>query len=253
MVVSLNGLPNLETTPLQAAINLTMLQRFLRIPSVDNSYWTLSYELLFYLAIFIAFLTGALRRPTLVCAFFMTYQLTIITAYRYGVHFPEAFVKSTGVPYGHQFATGIAFYCLATGEQRRLSPHVIILAAIAIDLILPDDLSGPVENNGYVFAVFCALFYLFVFGRLRFIINRPLVYLGAISYSLYLVHQHFGFVVIRACKELGFHTIPAVCSAMIASFLVAIAIHHIVEVPVMHSIRKWYRVRWDLLGILRTT
>jgi peptidoglycan/LPS O-acetylase OafA/YrhL len=40
---------------------------------------------------------------------------------------------------------------------------------------------------------------------LRWLEVRPLLFLGTISYSLYLIHQNIGYVVLRACYARGFN------------------------------------------------
>jgi peptidoglycan/LPS O-acetylase OafA/YrhL len=49
----------------------------------------------------------------------------------------------------------------------------------------------------------CGVLYLLAAGRLRWLHTRPLLFLGAISYPLYLVHQHVGFVVLRGLGLAG--------------------------------------------------
>ncbi|MEA2844962.1 MAG: hypothetical protein QOG78_243, partial [Rhodospirillaceae bacterium] len=60
---------------------------------------------------------------------------------------------------------------------------------------------------------------------------RPMVFLGQISYPLYLVHGVLGFTIIRFGVEYGWSTINGVIAAGIVSVIVAILMHYLVEAP----------------------
>ena len=47
------GLPGREVSFFQALVNLTMLQSYLKVPSVDGVYWTLAVEITFYFWVFL--------------------------------------------------------------------------------------------------------------------------------------------------------------------------------------------------------
>lgn len=68
---------------------------------------------------------------------------------------------------------------------------------------------------------------------------KPLVFLGAISYSFYLLHQNLGYIVIRECEERGIGPNGAVCLALLAAMLLATALAFGVERPVY----AWVKTR----------
>jgi peptidoglycan/LPS O-acetylase OafA/YrhL len=61
-----------------------------------------------------------------------------------------------------------------------------------------------------LFSIFYATFYFAVSGRLRILKFKPLVYLGGISYSLYLLHQNIGYVIINKFYDVGLSPWPPV-------------------------------------------
>ena len=67
--------------------------------------------------------------------------------------------------------------------------------------------------------------------RGKWLVWRPLVFLGLISYPLYLVHVVVGFAVIRWGVAHGWTTIEGVVAAGVVSLVMATLLHYFVEVP----------------------
>jgi len=64
-----------------------------------------------------------------------------------------------------------------------------------------------------------------------------LIFIGEISYALYLIHQHIGFVIIDRLSRWGIEIDAAVVIAMGVSILLAWAITRFVEKPAQRTIR----------------
>jgi peptidoglycan/LPS O-acetylase OafA/YrhL len=92
-----------------------------------------------------------------------------------------------------------------------------------------------------IVASFFGLFYLFVGGRLSWIAVRPLVYLGTISYSLYLIHGCIGSACIPRLP--GLWRWPALTMAvpLLLSLVAAAMITHGIEQPALRLIRNRYK------------
>jgi peptidoglycan/LPS O-acetylase OafA/YrhL len=73
----------------------------------------------------------------------------------------------------------------------------------------------------------------FVGGRVR-----PLLFLGKISYPLYLVHQYIGYVVMRALYARGAPTSVAIASACAVALANATALHLVIEKPCLELMRR---------------
>jgi peptidoglycan/LPS O-acetylase OafA/YrhL len=91
-------------------------------------------------------------------------------------------------------------------------------------------------------ALFCtALFYLFTHSRLQWLQSAPFTFLGAISYSLYLLHQVIGFDLIWHLEH-DAHLNSALSILLATAAIVALATMntYVVERPAM----RWIRERW---------
>jgi len=70
---------------------------------------------------------------------------------------------------------------------------------------------------------------------------KPLLFLGGISYALYLTHQNIGYVVINAVSMNGGDPLLAIALAIVVSITVAYCLTRFVEQPSMNIIRKVYK------------
>jgi len=77
-----------------------------------------------------------------------------------------------------------------------------------------------------------------VTDHIRFLRWRPLVYLGEISYPLYLVHQRIGVNLMEALYRHGIPAAIAIAGATAAVGVLAVVIHVTVETPGRRYLRK---------------
>jgi len=238
-VVSSLGLPGHERNFGQMLINLTMIQDMFRTPHVDWSYWTLQIELFFYAGMFLIYCVGGLSRVE----WFLFGWLLLRLFYLLAPHFNLEPSFTLGkilildlIPY---FGLGMCFYKIYAhyeSQQRKL--NIGILVSCAALALLNITLSGE-----GLFSAICGIliFALFVMGYLRWLVVWPMVWLGAISYPLYLLHQYIGFALIRRMEASGFSpNISTLCAIFTALFLAAVVTYS-VERPAMRWIRACYR------------
>jgi peptidoglycan/LPS O-acetylase OafA/YrhL len=134
--------------------------------------------------------------------------------------------------YAHLFLAGILCYRLRF-EGPTTARHVLLACCLATQFAVKGLWAGLFG------VVFFALFYAMSRQRLGWIAVRPLVFLGTISYSLYLVHQNIGFVIMRSLA-----TTPRpvqVAVAMAAALLLATLMTFLVEQPALRAIRVIYK------------
>ena len=227
-------------------LNATMLQRY--VPGtrfVDGAYWTLCVELTFYGWIFLLFLSGHLRRVRLAIAALVGLELALHLITNGGdiaAPFPLRALRQVALAhYGPYFGAGILFYQLrnrAPGSSALGDSLGIIacLLAVAVMRPLPDLLAS---------ATCFGIFALLVAGKLNFLASRPLLFLGAISYSLYVVHQNVGFLILRHTEAAGMNPNLAILLATAVSLAIATAITFLVERPALRGIRHLTKRRGE--------
>ena len=213
--------------------NLTMCQTWLRIPDIEVSYWTLGVELKFYAIALVYFLV---QRRIGIEAFAGLWVLAIVS-FRLldaAIGLPHVLATPLIVDYGHLFIAGIMMYQLKfTGWS--WSRHALIAVAVPLQF-----LSEGLEST-FIVSTFLATFYLFVAGKLSFIAVRPLVYLGGISYSLYLIHGIMGHAIIINLSEYTSSAAVLMLVPIVASLAIAHVITNRWEVPTLKFLRSWYK------------
>lgn len=228
------------------AANITMFQQFFGFPHFDNVYWSLSVELAFYVNVAILFGLGVLRRPHWVLAAW----LALAAVWAIGFHdfgnvtaaarelvatdqrdWPALLFAFDYSPY---FVAGIVFYLAATQAWTpRLA--VLLVFALAVECVLAG------FEGAVVYLACIALFGLAVSGRLRFLVGSATLWLGAISYSLYLVHRNLGFFLLAWLRDLGINAFVAIGFAAALCLLIATAFAFAIEHPASRRIRSAYR------------
>jgi peptidoglycan/LPS O-acetylase OafA/YrhL len=90
---------------------------------------------------------------------------------------------------------------------------------------------GDTWNETIFVALMTLTLYLATQNYLKFIVVKPLLFLGAISYPLYLVHEVIGFIIIKYLY--GFHLNPYLIlfTATIVTMAIATLISIFIERP----------------------
>jgi peptidoglycan/LPS O-acetylase OafA/YrhL len=175
--------------------NLTMFQYYLSIPNLEVPYWTMLIEMLFYILILLLFKLNLLKHITLIGCFInaiilLNYWLIIKHIIpNYNSYFPL-------VNHFALFFAGMSFYKIITDKQHHLYNYVAIVFCLFTQITLyrfsgsdPDHIT-QYQYTGMLILYF-SIFVLFVNGLLKFIILRPVVFIGKISFALYLIHSFF--------------------------------------------------------------
>lgn len=213
--------------------NVTMLQGFAFLPEVDGAYWTLTVEIAFYFCMIALWKWAGLRRLEPVLAAW----LGLRWLYGFWPDMPERIVMLFVLRYVPFFIIGMLAYRVWAGRRSwgQQAPYT----ALALLSVASMDSWDVALMACILVAAFAGL----IGGRLRFIALRPLVWMGGISYSFYLIHQHVGFVVMLKAAEAGYSPWTGFVAAFLVALLLGTAIRHLVERPAGEAILGWWRRR----------
>lgn len=235
----------LEVSFKHALINLTMLQDWFKVPPVDGVYWTLTVELSFYLLLFIIYLGRKLKYiEEIGLAFLGIMAIYNRFIWHNDISIPMVIVKSKLLMFWNFFYAGILFYNLKT-KGNAWHRHAALFLCLIVQYMVQDMI--PEAPNLTLYAIFFYfVFYLFIYNRLSFLVQKPLIFLGTISYSLYLVHSYIGFIIINNlyAKDVN----PWLCFILpsICAFIIASLITFCVERPAMAYLRQFYK-NWKMI------
>ncbi len=239
-----------KVTPPQVLMNLTMFQAVPDVANVDVVYWTLWAEMRFYLLILVLTWIGTTRNRVMI-GLWAWFGLTVLAETGFLPHAADLLIQSE---FSHYFIAGMALFLLYKfGIDRQIALLVpLCLGNAVFRAIGYADAVGRRYSVGYSHAVIVAvvvvIFLVMTLVALRvtrFAAKPWMVTAGALTYPLYLLHAHIGFILINRVGDavdkhvLLYGTIALMCAA-------AYAAHRFVERPVAPLIKRWAAPRPDL-------
>lgn len=236
-IVYVFSLPGREVNFESALINLTMIQKWLRVANVDKVYWTLAVELSFYFIMLLLFITKQLKRINIISLVWLAIIIGCkILEDNNIIHIHPAIKLLFLLEFGNLFIAGIMFYKIMHREA--FINYVILLFSLIAEYCLH-------EKSASLIAAYFLVFYLFAKNRMRVLAIKSLVYLGTISYSLYLIHQNVGYVIINKMKSFDvLNSISVILVPLLFSLLIATLMQIYIEKPSLVFIRgKWKESR----------
>ncbi len=242
-------------SPLELLINFTMLPTIFSLRYVDSSHWSLGFELLFYVHVAVIFVISKSRENLIVSALLLLTSISVFwhsfVRYFFKIepwmtvwwnedmsHWQYIVAKLLVLPYINLFLIGVSFYLFYQKENLRLAVFGIIFGVISDYFIWGWEHLVAVV---FVALLFCSA----IFFRLPFLRNGLLVYLGTISYSLYLIHQNIGFRIIQVTEKLGVNSNIAILTAILSAIALANPLYFFIEKPSYQLVKRRLAVSKD--------
>jgi peptidoglycan/LPS O-acetylase OafA/YrhL len=213
------------------AANFSMLQGHVGYPHVDGVYWTLTIELSFYAMMLALWRLRLLNRIEWALACWIA--LKLLWWLPMGLSWRLGYVLI--IDYIPFFAIGVAAYRVWSGERRWIQQIPLLSIGFASVWI------GGSAPFRFVYLLSLISFIAISMNWLRFIKNPLLIWFGAISYTLYLIHQHVGYAIMDVLQSAGIQGLAAVIITLPLVIYLAWLISHFVERPTLEMIRKsWH-------------
>lgn len=236
IIVLIFGLDGQEVSFSDFFFNFLMIHNLFNIPNVDGVYWTLLYEIKFYFLMFVVYYFTLLKRIDYIS--FIMILLTVSHYYFAIDSFPlKIFYYLFILKYLSFFIAGIMFYKIYD-QSANLFTYIVLICSLISNIVIVQNEYEKVILTLILYPVFFFL----VKNKLNFLAIKPLVYLGTISYSLYLVHQNIGYVIIKFGFLYDINIEIITLLAFIISLLLATVMTFFIEQPALNKIRTFYNV-----------
>jgi len=226
--------------------NMTMFQYYLGIKDLDGPYWTMIVEMNFYIGILFLFHFRALKFLNIIGITLSVAAVIMTTLQSDFVIFSTILHALPVLNFIPLFFAGTILYEIYQNRSELLLKYTMLLICLICQVALfkyAGKSSMYITHLEYaiMLTVYFSLFILFVNGQLKFIVSKWTLFLGKISFPLYLIHQQIAIGIIIPALTKKFHI-----NFWVASFLVALPIVIIlaslitfyVEIPVRKQMRE---------------
>lgn len=233
LVVSVFSLPGRERDLNTFFANLSMFHEYLGYTHIDGVYWTLTLELAFYVWIVIIFSIGQIKNIEKILIIWVVIA-SFVSIEKLNVVFDPRFTKMFLLDYIEFFAAGVCFYSYR-GKMHTMWTHLLfIITILAVCVGFPTKMS-------VLFLSFYFVFYLVITNRAGFLRNKVILYIGGISYSLYLVHQNIGYIIINKFYQYNIDPLLGISSAILISIILAHLLTRYIERPSLKYLRSYHK------------
>ena len=228
-------------------VNLTMLQEFLGFPNIDNVFWALTVQVAFYAIMGSVSAAGLLPHIERVAGGWLAAaSLWALAQQRLGLQLPTLLDRLFVLRAAPYFILGLLAYRLVTRgvTPARLALGLAALAAAGwIDDYPGDGLAAVGAVDGLhrvgVATLLVSLVGLALAGKLRVITSPVTLWLGAISYSLYLSHRNLGYATIDRLHAAGLPAWAIMLLTVTGAVALGTALTYLVERPALRALRQW--------------
>jgi len=243
----------------QYLAHLTMLPRDLGHPYIDGVYWTLMWEIHFYLLVACILLFGLGRWLRI---FFLAWPIIIFGCWLTGI---ESIPWTSG-NYAY-FAAGAVFALMKHQRSWMAIVSLICGFVVCFDETVPSwgtSSQSPIITAILIFSFF-AFFFIQNTDRAAALRLPGSKLAGALTYPLYLLHQNIGYIMLDhwATPRTKYYWVAAVSLMMLAmAFLVHIFIERLPAAQwkwLFNTLVAWpvnrltaWAERWIMLIVLRT-
>lgn len=218
-------------------VNLTMLQSFLSVPNITNPYWTLAFEISFYLGMTLVVRLDGLRRVEAIALAWLVaglvYRGVAPAALAFDPDRPLVQIAYILVApqFSPFFVAGMMLYRLRRGEIGRAGYAALVLALAMTFAGRGDFAQVPGVIYGPLALLMAAALYLAAGLAAPGPAWRALAWLGLVSYPLYLLHCSLANLAALAAPMLALPVSAAVLLSALLSILLAWLVHQWIERP----------------------
>ncbi len=231
-----------DPTGSQILVNLTMLQEPLGVKHIDGVYWTLWVELIFYITAALLATRGLTAGRVLAFAFLWPLAGAMAMNAKH-----ELLTQLLIPEYAPFFALGMVLYLIFAEGSTVLRWLVVCMNFVVGGFMATEHFLATMErvterdlSSGVVWGILAVGVILIVLATVSPLNGRGFAWMsvaGALTYPLYLVHEYWGWWIIRTLSG-SLNAWFVLALALVAVTVLAWAIYRLVEVPFSRKFRR---------------
>lgn len=234
-------------------VNLTMLNGFVGVESIDGVYWSLFVELRFYALVALVLFLGKIHKAEVFLLFWLVCSILLEC-------FPVSKLRYLFITeYSPFFIAGAACYLiLAQGISLRRVSIIIISWVLALFKSVTEiprlehEFKSTMNPYAVAMAVtaFFAIMMLIALRKTGWFSRPRWMLAGVLTYPLYLLHQKIGFMVFRlGYSKVNMHLL--FWGVFVASLIAAGLVHALIERPSSPVLKsRMHKLADHLQGLL---
>jgi peptidoglycan/LPS O-acetylase OafA/YrhL len=227
VVMNLSPLDIFHREYMDLLANVTMVPDVFGYKRIDGAYWSLLPEIMFYICVAGLIVINKVQDVRLLSIVWLLLM--------FGSLFMDIMPLRIlfNLKFGYLFLIGINFYEIKF-KKPSFYNHLIITGCILMGLL-------KTENNikQILLITIVIVFYLFVYDKLNWLKTKPLIFLGKISYPLYLIHQFIGYLIIYFLINSGIHNpVVLLLAPIIILIIVSFILTDFIEKPLVKALKK---------------
>jgi peptidoglycan/LPS O-acetylase OafA/YrhL len=223
-----------------------MFQCYFKISDLDGSYWTMITEMTFYIGILILFHLKLLKYLNIIGIGLSVFVVIITSLGGDMILVNKIICWIPSLQFIPLFFAGTIFYKIYTIKSKLVENYAILIICLISQIFL-FNYSGRSRfflvrsEYAIMLIIYFVLFTLFVNGKLNFIVSKWTLFLGKISFALYLIHDliSINFIIPFLTNKLhvNFWIASFVISLPIVILLASIITYYI-EIPISKSMKE---------------
>lgn len=206
-------------------LNLLVINHVINVPYIDGAHWYLTVLISMFLVVLVLKIFGIQSCPFVYCVW-------IAIASIIGCFYNNSFLF--GGCFTACYCVGIAIRALLNVDKKsKFSWYLVLIEAFLATLMT----RGMICTVEMIFGGFMVL--LCLYDKLNFLNNVICIWIGKISYSLYLIHQNVGFwIEYQLMKKMNAYHLFFALIAIVVVVLLAVIIFYFIERPARSIIKK---------------
>lgn len=246
VLITFFALKNHEAIPLKQYVgNMTMFQYYLGITDLDGPYWTMIIEMIFYIGIVLLFHFKALKYLNPI-GMTLSLSVVLLTTFFYNSTTQWLLKYIPLLQYVPLFLAGTLFYKSYTLKSKLIENYILLFLCLVCQIVMFNYCGrsrSVISQLQYamMLIVYFALFVLFVNGKLGFIVSKATLFLGKISFALYLIHQYVSIRLILPLLIDKYHFNFWIASLLITLpivLILAALITYFIDIPLSKKMKQ---------------